>query len=164
MIQKGDIGFVITTNNIFSRIFAWFMNSQWSHTFVVINDKETIETDMIKVHINTLSDHIDDKNKNLEIWSPICSQEHREIIYEEAKKLLGIKYGYFKMIMIGVRRLIMKLGIKIGLLYSKGTICSDVPIAGLVKSGLLNTKNIDTQELYENIIKSGYVLILKIKH
>ena len=164
MAKKGDIGFVITRNNIISRIFAWFLQSEWSHTFVVISANETIETNAIKVHVNTLDDHVLNKNKDVEIWSPICGDENRDIIVYEAKKLLGIKYSYIKVLYIGIRRLLIRIGYRIKLLFSKRVVCSDVVLAGLFKAGLLNTKDIDTQELYENIIKHGYVLVLKIKH
>ena len=159
MILSGDIGFVITNKNILSEIIAWFMGSKWSHSFVVVYDLRTVETNNTVVYLNTLDDHVYNKDKNLEIWSPNCSNEQRKQIVEASLRMVGIKYGYLKLLAMGFRRILMKIGIKTPLLWTRGTVCDDVAIAGLNSAGILSVKNIDTEELYQLVKKSGFKMV-----
>lgn len=160
MYQLGDIGFVITARGggiyaFMARLIAKCMGSKWSHSFLVVDPYHTIETDQKSVHVNTLADHTEDKNKDLEIWRPSnLTHDDLLVITQEASKQLGRYYSYPMMLAMGLRLLFKR---KIPVLWPWGNVCHSIPMRSLVKLKLIDSKlnQIDTEELYQFIIKSG---------
>jgi hypothetical protein len=156
--QKGDIGFVISHDKWFDRLLAKCMNSKWSHCFLVINEKQTVETDWKKVHIDEISCHTDDLNKSLEIWRPLqMSTEEKCHIVTEGLKTLHTWYGYLQFPFLGLRILCKR---KIPSLIKQGIVCNGVVIAGYKVSSYPAIKNMpikgaDTEELYIKIKNTG---------
>lgn len=164
--KPADVGFCITHTNWVSRAIAWFTGSKWSHAFLVkeITPKHTYiqETNSFCVTIDYLESHIINPDQSIEIWSPIdISDSEREEIVEEAYiKTYGYVYGYMQLISFGIRRLLMRIGIKINNFFRQGVVCDHVVSYGYKKSSIpeltnIDPESIDSEELYQIVITCG---------
>jgi hypothetical protein len=150
--QTGDIGFVISKNNIFSKIIAKVMKSKWSHSFLIINESETIETEIAlpfkkSVHVDTIACHTEDPNKAVEIWRPI-DQTNIFLTKIRAQCILGQAYSYILMILLGIRCLFDR---KFRNLYRKGFVCCTV----VLYSYGMDAWAWDTEEMHQYVSTSG---------
>ena len=164
-MKPGDIGFIIHKDNWISKAIAWFMGSKWSHTFLVIDQSSkltyTAETSDFEVTIGTVELYKLDPNVEMEIWTnDLMSEDEKQQSAAHAYKLYGMNYGYLQLISLGIRRLLMRVGIKIKNFFRFGIVCTAVPLEGMrhIKaSGLygIDPESIDTEELYQKIKKSN---------
>lgn len=163
MIKPGDIGFVMHHDNPISRVIAWVMGSKWSHSFMVadISLKRTylVETSDYEVTYGSLEKYTQDKNCTLEIWSPAnATDETRQKAVTYCEAHIEELYGYPQLISLGIRRLLMKCGIKIRNFIRWHLVCDEEVLEGAkCYEGLsdVDPKSIDTEELYELIVSSG---------
>lgn len=164
-MTPGSVGFVINRNNWISRTIAWFMKSKWSHSFLVYDNGRfgdyVIETTDFEVTLSPTSKYLNDPNVSYEVYAPDLlgnpETQERNIIYG-ARPLIGTVYGYAQLFSLGVRRLLMRVGIRIPNFIRTGVVCCHVPLYGYKKSDLeilkdLDPESIDTEELYQ-IIKN----------
>jgi hypothetical protein len=169
-ISTGCIGFAMWNNNRISKIMSWFMQSQWSHSFYIwgFYGPYTIlaETTDFEITKSTL-DKYNNENAMLEIWEPI-SDINPLSMAAHGQYLEGQVYGYLQLISLGIRRILMRFGIKINNFFRVGAVCTAVPIVhsnmepGIKCLYRLDPESIDTEELYQLVKNSGeYRMIYK---
>lgn len=170
MPNAGCIGFTMNRKNPISKIIAWFMSSQWSHSFYVWGFygpfKILSETTDFEVAKSTL-DKYNKPDIKFEIWEPI--PDHCPVSMAASGQYLeGQIYGYFQLLSLGLRRLLMRLHIMIPNFIRLGAVCCAVPIAhsntqeNISCLYKLDPESIDTEELYQLVKNSGqYRMIYK---
>lgn len=154
--KLGQIGFVITKTNWMSRKIAWFLGSPYSHTFLVINETDTIETNTNEVHIDSLVDHTTNPDKACEVYEPIRLMETEKASIEHcASSLVGIKYGYLKFAYCAFQLLLRKIGIRVTMSVH-GMLCDDVPAYAYINTNFNEVKDVrkDVEELRQALISS----------
>lgn len=148
------------------------MKSKWSHSGMIFEQTPkaifTVETSKFEVvHANALTDYIDNANVSIEVWRfNELTDEDRESISDTAAKLRGITYGYGQLFSLGIRRILMRFGIKIDNFINWGLVCCHVITHGYSKSPIksLSAKDpeaLDTQELYELVSASAELVYKK---
>jgi hypothetical protein len=159
-MKNGSIAFIMNHKNPISKVIAWAMGSQWSHSAVVVGEvageKVSVETSDFEVYMTPFSTHLD-PNASFEVYEPIEDQPV-ELTYE-AMGLVGQVYGYLQLISLGIRRLLMLVGIKIPNFIRVGLVCCAVPGYAYKKGTVqwlkdLDPESYDTEELYQ-MIKSA---------
>lgn len=160
----GDIGFVMHKKNLLSRTIAWFMGSQWSHAFIVLEATPTrtyiLETSDFEVMVSDLGVYLSDPDCHLVVYSPAgLSDLMRELVCQEAMKNLKSVYGYAQLISLGIRRLLMRVGIRINNFFRNGLVCCHVVTYGYRISRIpglsgIDPESIDTEELFQIVDKS----------
>jgi len=142
------------------------MGSQWSHSFVVIDQSHDTtylcETTDLEVSIGRLEAYIQDPNTTLELWACDLTDDQRMTMRKIALQKYGTVYGYFQLLSLGIRRLLMRIGIRIPNFIQEGYVCDQVPLDSCIKAGIpyfngKNAKAYDTQEFYEMMQPSGFV-------
>lgn len=167
--QQGDIGFVDNSKfNIIARLIKWFMGSSWTHCFYVLGKINgvimVIEMSDFHVTIAPLSRYLDGR--------PVCIFRKENIEDHEKVAMtkvllpnLGKMYGYLKLILMGPRRILMKLKFKPRVLKQDEWVCTDVPYTALqeIESPVKGMPQMDTEELYQalkgkfkEIYQNGY--------
>jgi hypothetical protein len=161
--RPADIGFVRTYKNggisgFFSRLLAKIMGSRWSHAFLVVDDKTTVETDMKSVHLDHVEDHMFNPDKVCEIWRLKNTTDNEKTwIVSNSLNNLGRPYSYALMLALGIRILFKR---KIDTPWKWGIVCHGVPISGYAKSSIphffgLKGHELDTEEFYKLVKESG---------
>lgn len=161
-MRKADIIFIMHHDSWLSRTIAKFMGSKWSHTAICYDasgEKDYIlETTEYRVKLTDLDDYTFDPECEYEIWTcddlePIMIDE----IVDECYKFNNNIYGYFQLISLGIRRLLMKIGIKIPNFIRHSIVCNQLVLYGYQKSNIkeliFDPESIDTQELYDIVSK-----------
>ena len=160
----GQIGFVITKSSWLSKTISWVLQSPYSHTFLVINETETVETGTDIVHIDSLIDHITNPDKICEIYEPIGLLESEKINIEaNVREQLGTWYGYIKFIFSALQLMLRRIGIHITMSVH-GTLCCDVPANAYVNTHFDEVKGNkkNTEELRQILINSpNWKLVFK---
>lgn len=162
--RKADIGFVMHHDNWISKVIAWFMGSQWSHSFIVLEDSKErtylLETSDFEVTIGLLETYLNDPNVSLELWtSDVVSDNERVNIVNGSMRVHGQIYGYLQLLSLGIRRLLMRIGVRVPNFIRQGVVCNQVVSYGYTESNLpvlddIDPESIDTQELYEIVLNS----------
>lgn len=154
--KSGDVGFIMHHDNPISKVIAWFMGSKWSHSFLVLEQTESrtyiLETSDFEVCISTIDKYIADKNVTMEVWRRTDAGTSAE----KAMPLLGEVYGYPQLLSLGLRRLLMRIGIHIQNFFHVSVVCCGVPLTGYQWLFGIDPKSIDTQEFYELISRYGF--------
>jgi len=164
MFQPGDVGFLMHHDNKLSKIIAWFMQSRWSHSFLVAEPTRQeiylVETSDFQVGFGSLLDYLKDDSAEFVVYRPknILDDERQEIV-DRAKKQRNKIYGYLQLISLGIRRLLMRINIKINNFFHQGLVCTHVITYGYHGSNIpelskLDPESIDTEELYQ-IVKNS---------
>jgi hypothetical protein len=161
--EIGDIGFLIHKDNIISNIMAWFMKSKWSHSFLVSDIGHQIyccETSDVQVNINTVDRYLDDKNVVMKIYRRKNKDQDEISRVQNTYKLNGTIYGYLQLISLGLRRLLMRVGIKIPNFIFQGVVCCHVVMHYLsqIPNSFFTGKPyeaFDTEEVYQMMLNSG---------
>jgi hypothetical protein len=169
-IKKGDIGFLMHHDNIISKTIAWFMQSKWSHSFIiadVIDDRIYIlETSDFEVTFGYLERYLNDPHCSMEIYSfdSLTEAKRTDMVQHAINLYFGSVYGYLQLISLGIRRLLGRIGIKIKNFFRQGVVCCGVPMSALSITTILPFTNMDpeskdTQEFYEMIKTSSAKLV-----
>jgi len=161
--KPGDIIFVMHHDDLISRTIAWFMKSQWSHSALIIdNGKQftfTTETNVFCVKHGTLEAYLEDDFTSLEIWSPINLEEKiRNKIAKNSLDYVDKAFGWLQLISLGIRRLLMRIGIKIPNFIRQGLVCDHVILycyKNYISDFPEDKESIDTEELYQIIKNCG---------
>lgn len=157
-LKPGDIGFVMHHDNPLSRAIAWFMGSQWSHSFIVFGECNgkilVVETSDLQVVINEADRYDTDPNVTMEVFRPMATTDRCLEAALKAQALNGTVYGFLQLFSFGLRRLLRRVGIKIPNFIRVGLVCDAVPLTGWYGSTIPDLKNvdpksIDTEELYQ---------------
>jgi hypothetical protein len=163
-LKTGDIGFCMNHDNLISKVIAWFMKSNYSHSFIIyhVTDERVyiLETSNYEVVISTLDKYIKDDDVTVTVFSPKnLSSERRKLIVKECEKYEWITYGYLQLISLGIRRLLMRINIKIKNFIRHNLVCNQLVLYGYskfsnIKDFKIDPESIDTQELLELVMKS----------
>lgn len=157
--QSGDFGFVYNgKTNLFSRAVAWFMKSQWTHSFNCIGKVDGIpmvlETCDTEVVINRLDRYLD--GRPIKLFRIVgVSYEQRQIMKAALYKHLGKPYGFKRFLYMGLRRLLKRIGINIKLRFNDEKVCCDLVFDMLssIDNPLQLVERGDTEELYQMVLK-----------
>lgn len=157
---SGDVIFLIHSESTMSRIFAWFMGSQWSHSALVAGydpiSKETFlhETSDTQTKVGMLSIYERDPRVIMKVYRrlPMLTHEKRLAMVEAGGAYHNKMYGYLRLLGAGARRLFMKLGWKkCPMLWPwGGPLCMNIPHAALkvIYPDMGEPGSVDTEELY----------------
>ena len=159
-LRPADIGFAMTTSSWLSKAIAWFMSSKWSHTFMIAGELNehtmTVETSDFEVYSAPFGHHLR-TDKRVEVYRH-KSLENKEAIEAVAQAMIhiGETYGYLQLLSLGLRRLLMRVGIKIPNFIRQGLVCCAVPLYGYKVTkvhplNMIDPESIDTEELYQII-------------
>jgi hypothetical protein len=166
VLKPGDIGFMMTHNNVISKIFRWAMGSKWSHSFLVheVTPRHvyTSETSDFEVQIHLLEVYLNNPHVSLEVWrkEELSEGERRRIAEQAVKKNLGDTYGYLQLVSFGLRILLRKVGLKIKNFIKQGTVCCGHVASGYhlakIPGWEFDPEGIDTEEMYQIIQGMGF--------
>lgn len=165
LFKPGDIVFILHKDNKLSRLIAGAMSSKWSHSAIVAGDflgkTMLVETSDFQVTVNDLDRYIHDDNCNVEIYSPDCADNYRDIIAQQGYKLNGNVYGYLQLISLGLRRLFK---LRINNFFRQGLVCCHVVFYAYkdlgFKISVKDPEAYDTQELYEMVLSDDKFKLL----
>jgi hypothetical protein len=163
-LETSDVGFLMQKNWLVARIIAWLMGSKWSHSFIIIESgvlaTYICETTEYEVVISPLKKYIDDENVNLEVFRPKKGRHEQKIKSAmECMNQIGTSYGWFQLVSLGLRRILMRLGIRIPNFIRQGVVCNGVVLYGLRNIPIrgvegIDPESIDTEELYQIVSNS----------
>lgn len=160
-LQAGDIGFVYNgKGNWFSKTVAWFMKSQWSHSFIVLGKIHgvvmVLETSDFEITINRMSRYQDGRPLKIYRRSNELNDAEKYILLTSTFPLLGKIYGYRKFLFMGLRRLLMRLKMLVKMRFNNDMVCCDVVMHAYkyVESSIKEVKDIDTEELFQIVSNS----------
>lgn len=156
-MKQGSIVFIMNHTNPISKVIAWAMGSRWSHTAVIAGDmlgeKLSIETSDFEVLMQPFSNHLN-PNASFEVYEPVTDQP--DAVVFAGMGLVGQVYGYLQLLSLGIRRLLMLFGIKVGNFIRTGLVCCAVP-GYAYKAGTiqwlkdLDPESYDTEEFYQMV-------------
>ena len=166
MIRRCDIVFVMHRKSWISRAIAWFMGSRWSHSALVVDPgfrTWLCETSDFHVNVAALERYLEDPSVEVEIWgprSPLDSALAGQMA-DRALARYGEIYGYLQLFSLGIRRLLMRVGIRIPNFIRTGLVCTAIPLEAYRISGIpglhgIDPESIDTEELYQLVSTSGH--------
>lgn len=172
--ERGDLVFVMHTDNVISKIIAWFMKSRWSHSAVVVAPTllktYLCETSDFNVCIGTLERYLTDEKTTREVWRPVdrIDWQTMDVMVLNAIEAEGTIYGYLQLFSFGLRRMLMRIGIKIPNFIRQGMVCCAVPMRAYTKSKIpglegIDPESIDTEEFYTMIKTSGHFVLIDSK-
>lgn len=175
-LMAGDIAFVIHKDNWISKAIAWFMKSKWSHSLMIAEQTNartyTVETSDFQVIYGDFALYENDPNVEFEVYRPqkIGTDTRELAVNQSAEKLLEV-YGYSQLISFGIRRLLMRVGIKVPNFFRHGVVCNGVVLYGArvypYPSFMgIDPESIDTEEMYQLVIneklQSGMPAFVKV--
>ena len=134
-IAKGDILLSRKTHSPISEVIQGVTRSMWSHSFLYIGDNKVIESDWDGVVIHPLDRYLNNKySVGLYRIKPELTEDEAEQLVIQARKLLGIHYGYLQILWQLVLRLVGKNeDPDWSLDIDKGMICSEMMAAAYEK-------------------------------
>lgn len=154
-------------DNKLSKAIAWFMNSKFSHTFIILEETSLgfliCETSDYEVKYSFLGKYLDDPNCDIEIYS-LGEIDNEQLMYNNCQKIDGILYGYLQLFSFGVRSLLSRIGINIDNFIFQGIICCQVAYEALLGTNLeikLPKNKFQTQELVEYCSNNGKLVFKK---
>ena len=172
-LRIGDIGFAMDTDSWLSKAIAWFMQSKWSHCFMVLdvtpNHVYLLETSNYNVWISRLYRYDSDMTKEYVVFRPdIPLADAKRFTYATYEENIGKTYGYLQLISLGVRCLFKRFGIKISNFIRAGLVCCHVPLYGYRHSNIdglagIDPESIDTEDLYQLISGSNRFRVVREK-
>lgn len=165
MFKTGQVFFTKDKKNIISKIMAWFMQSEWSHSGLIYQPTErhtyTLETNDYCVTHNIVDSYMDEEERSLVIYEVLNQEGTKELeaMLKTRETVYGKTYGYFQLISLGLRRLLMRVGIKIPNFIRSGLVCCHVvgyyfKNLGATEIANLDPESFDTEELYQMIKNS----------
>jgi hypothetical protein len=175
-LLPGDIVFVIHKDNWISKAIAWFMKSRWSHSLMIAEQTGartyTVETSDFQVIHGDFSIYEKSPFVEYEIYRPqkIGTDVREKMVRLSSEKLLEV-YGYSQLISFGIRRILMRLGIKIHNFFRQGVVCNGVVLYGAralpyPSFNGIDPESIDTEEMYQLVINeklsSGLPAFIKV--
>lgn len=170
-MNPGDIVFVMHRDSWVSRTIAWFMASRWSHTALIFDSGRhviTTETNPYCVKHGTMTALDRDKASEYEVWSPIgMSDWQRREIVDRSIDWIDKPYGWLQLFSLGVRRLVMRIGLKIPNFIRQGLVCNHVVLyayIGQIPQFPADPESIDTEELYQIVRGCGRFRLTRSKN
>jgi hypothetical protein len=154
---------MINRGSWLSKTIAWFMGSKWSHVALVMEQTDRFcyitETSDYEVVVHILDDYISNKDYMFEVYRPINLTDGMKLfIVTQSLFNLGATYGYLQLLSLGLRRLLMRIGIRIDNFSKQGIICVGHVLYGyyhsnIIPLNMLDPESIDTEEFYQ-IVKA----------
>lgn len=169
-LKPGDVGYLIHTDNKISAVISDFMDSQWSHSFIVLGTfggyTFIVETSDVQVMISVLQPYLDDPKVKMEITShPDMSDAERVVVVAASLKLLKQIYGYFQLLSWAVEITLLKLFKYHARHFIRwGLVCCHVVTYGYTVSERpllkgLDPESIHTEEMYQLFKKAGFLTV-----
>jgi len=166
MIQRGDIIFVMHHDNKLSKLFAWFMMSDWSHCGIFADvgsfDEYIHETSDTQTKVGLFSLYENDPNCSFVV---VRVPGITPAAMDKAAQYHNKLYGYVRLLGAAVRCLAKRIGFKSFPMIWKvgGPLCMMLPHAALkvVYDGMPSVGDIDTQDLYLWCLEHGEVILSK---
>lgn len=165
----GDIVFVMHTGSRLSRVIAWFMKSKWSHSAIVAgkmgNTTMLCETSDLQSGYNILDRYIDDPKCSVRVYRRPFTLDEKRIIFNNSKKQNGIPYGWFQLLSLALRRIVMRVtGKRIKNFIRQGQVCCATVGYCLAGSGEFDLakrdpESYDTQELEDMMQANGFKIV-----
>jgi hypothetical protein len=165
VLLPADIGFAMSVDSWLSKTIAWFMGSRWSHTFMIAGSMHgqdmTVETSDYEVYAAPMIDHYGPRKRTAIYRCKVLDDETRKAIVLKSMSHIGETYGYLQLLSLGLRRLLMRAGIRIPNFFRQGLVCCAVPLYGYKEStvhplSIIDPESIDTEELYQIISNSPH--------
>ena len=153
ILQPGDIAFSFKKNSLRSKLYAQFMQSKWSHCFLIVEKTDLrtyeVENSECQVVISVFEDKYLGQDYNLEVWRPTALDE--TTLLQIAA--LGITSetqtdGYLQLITLNLRRLGGLTASEV-ILYPYSTV-QGTPFTGM------NYLNYNTEDLYEMVMSKPF--------
>ena len=130
--QVGDIGFVMHNNSWVSKAISWFMNSKWSHCFIIIDtsseDRTYVsETSDYQVAVGWVERYMQDPHVSaLEIVRlPNLPYPEQLEIKSRGLDLYEKLYPYWQFIPLAVRGLLKRIKIRLKNFLPFGYNCNE---------------------------------------
>lgn len=138
------------------------MGSRWSHSFLVLEQSQygadwyVSETSDFQVTVSTLNRYVEGEHKSVEIYNAKgLTPEQMRSIALDSRTRDGMVYGYGQLFSLGVRRLLMRVGIKIGNFIRWGVVCNSHVAYAFKHSGFPefagDPEAADTEEMYQAV-------------
>lgn len=147
-------------DNVVSKVIAGVMGSQWSHTFGVYEQTARrtmlLETSDFEVGFASFDRYLVKAELSMIVMRPTrMLLTEREHIAELAALQEGTVYGYLQLPTLGLRRGLMRLGMKnVPNLIRQGQVCTAPWLYGYTKSNIpglkgIDPESIDTEEFFQ---------------
>jgi len=136
-ILPGDILLSCHKRHPISKVISGITRSNWSHTFLYIGDNKIIESDWDGVVIKPLDHYLNDTYRvGLFRVTPELTEEESKQVIVEARKMLGIHYGFWQLIWQFILRVCCKSeDPDWALNVDSGVICSEMVAKAYKKIG-----------------------------
>lgn len=127
-IQTGDILLSRDKDSPVSTVIAGVTKSNWSHSSLYIGAGKVIESNWDGVEITPLGKYLKgDHALGLFRAKPELTEDETKRLIKEARAMLGINYGWLKMLWLGFLRFIGKSeDPDWAMVKQKGVICSEL--------------------------------------
>lgn len=172
-LKPGDIFFVMHHDHWLSKTIAWFMQSKFGHSGLILEQTAkrvyTLETTDFEVTESLFDRYENDEFCSFEVWrQEALSDDDRQAIMTRALFYDKAVYGYLQLLSFAVKRLLGRLGIRIPNLVRSGLVCCHVVLYGYQGSGVkgldqADPEEFDTQELYEMVENSSMIKVYEKK-
>lgn len=165
-LQPGDVVFSFNKHSWISKIFAWFMQSNWSHCFLIVEKTalRTYEVEMANHHVveSVFEEKYLGKDFSLEVWRP-TNLDETTLLQIAAVGIAGQnkRFGYLQLFSLAVRRLLSRIGIHIPNFIHWGVTCPQVvlypysTVQGTPFTGVPVDQG-DTEDLYQLVVNAPF--------
>jgi hypothetical protein len=161
-MKIGDVVFIMHHDNDISKAISSAMNSRWSHSTriyeVASRGAYVIETTDFEVAFGEMKRYLEDPNCELEVWTCDAITEDEAFSHMEytRRDLVGLIYPYWQFISLGIRRILVRFGIKIPNFIRSLYTCNEVVLYSLSRSPKtsfynIDPQSIDTEDMYQQI-------------
>lgn len=168
--QPADVGFMRHTEDWDSNAIAWFMRSEWGHTFLVLEKGQfgtyTSETSPLRVTNGTVERYGLDLKVKMEIWRHpeiTKSPALQKAVCQNAQSRYGMGYGYGQLPGFAVVCLLERVNIDIGQFIKHGIVCNQhVCHSYRQGAGMFSDvpyRSIHTEEFYKLMKPRGFELV-----
>jgi hypothetical protein len=179
-VKAGDVFLLRSRGYWYSDAIAWFMGKdstgcQLSHCGVIIDYGRlsgpiTLETSDYEVTYGALFKYVLKPDKyHLRVYrlpesAWASPADMASSLADADDKLYGRVYGYLQLLSLGLRRLLMRIGVKVPNFIRQGQVCTAVALTYLSKSQMkvfsgIDPEAIDTVEFADMIHASESILI-----
>ena len=169
--EPGDIFFIMHHDSWLAKVIAWFMDSDFSHSGIILEQTEqriyTCETSDFQVVYSDLETYLEDDNVSIEVLRlPLVDASAGIDMAHTATQHNQELYGYAQLLFsFSIRALIKKIFKKtIPNFIRQGLVCCELVLYACKSSRIEKLANFDaesiqTQETYELLKSCGAVTI-----
>lgn len=157
-LKPGDVCFVMHHDSILSRTIGWFMDSQWSHSFIVLEVTPLrtyiLETSDFNVTFGHLERYLEDPNVSLEAYTSDMTVDQGAAMMQTVVPLYNTLYAYLQLASYAVILLLAKIGIHLKNHVKQGLLCDEIIMMAYAASPYpefkgLNPYQYQTESVYQ---------------